>query len=540
MRCPDCGHENPANYSFCGSCGRPATALAASASMGRTRTPGSQAPVFADDHPAPPVAAPRTEAVPTRSGGHDTNRSHDATRYLCAAVNMNDNLARAAIEDVLEEQHRAIAVTPGADLVTIMKYALAADRRRLICDVLLLVELLGLIVMIFLASRSALFGAMFLVLLVAAWLTVFIYCYICNFASAAQGLRQGKFDPGSAPAPAHDPFAERQLARISSARNMGNVTVYSAFSPFVGYGSIQSSWSFTVDVTRGEDGAEPMPFTVREVYDHVKESLNELDVHGIEVTDRLFVNGRDIYADRRFLPDPKGRPVSQVDDEVLRTLMSAPEERASPYLAVNVGGWQGDLVVTVFVRFLLSRTDLFVEAADTAVAPLQASFRGIDELKETPTARQFFRMVRWSSIQTLPRLLGSVKGVIHELNSTSRRDRKQRKVDRTSDFGSKFSIREAAADNKWQRYFQVFDRERYTKVIERRGFRSLVEFLDDHDIDTSELESRQETIVNNGVMIKGKGSLQVDQLAVGKSASVNVMSRIRGQHGRSSGGGSSK
>jgi hypothetical protein len=371
-------------------------------------------------------------------------------------------------------------------------------------------------------------------LLAAAWLAVFLYRYIGLFGSAAQGLRPENFDSTRAPAPRNDPFAERRLAEIASTSSPGNITVYSAFSPFIGYGNIQSSWSFAVDVIHGQHGAEPMPFTVRDVYNHIKEDLMRLDLPGIDVTDRLFVNGLDIYSDRRFLPEPSSHPVAHVDDDLLRTLMSAPEERARPYLAVTMGGWQGDLVVTIFIRFLLSRTDLFVEAADTAVPPLKPGFREIDKFQMAPTARQFFQISWWASKYTLPKLLGSVKGISRALTTNSRRARKQRKVDRTSDFGARLSIREAAADPKSQRYFQIFDRERYTKVIEQRIFRSLVEFLDDHAVDTSELVSRQETVVNNGVMISGKGTLQASQVAVGKKAQVTgLVSRIRSQQAKS-------
>ena len=58
------------------------------------------------------------------------------TRYLSAAVNFDSGLATAVIDHILEEPYRAIASTPGVDLVTVLKYALAANRRRVIRDVL--------------------------------------------------------------------------------------------------------------------------------------------------------------------------------------------------------------------------------------------------------------------------------------------------------------------------------------------------------------------------------------------------------------------
>jgi hypothetical protein len=59
---------------------------------------------------------------------------------------MEESLTREVIDYVVEEPHRAIAITPGADLVAVIKYALHADHRRVIRDVLLFIFLCGLIV----------------------------------------------------------------------------------------------------------------------------------------------------------------------------------------------------------------------------------------------------------------------------------------------------------------------------------------------------------------------------------------------------------
>ncbi len=463
----------------------------------------------------------------------------EVTRYLCAAVNISENLARDAIEQVLEEQNRAIAITPTTDLVAVLKYALRANRRRLFRDSWLFFILCALVAVAIFSGHIPLAGLVLIALLVGAWLTVFIERYVRYFGPAAAGLRPGKFDPAGAPAPVHDLFAERQLARIEHVSKTGNVTVYSAFQPFVGYGNVYSSWSFTVDVTRGRHGAEPTPFNVQEVYDHVKARLGELDLPRLEVTNRLFVNGQDIYGDPRFLPDPDSRPVTQVDDTLLRELMSVPEERARPYLTVGMAGWQGDLVVTMFVRFLMSRNYLFVEAAHTAVPPLRAEFREIDMLDTGPTGKQFFRLAGGSLKSTIPRLFGSIPGIFHGLLQDNRRSRKQHPVGRVFDYGSLFSIRQAVADTKWQRYFQKLDGEQYTKVVEKRLFNSLADFLIDHDVDASELMSRGETIINNGVMISGRARVEGSQIAGGQGRVSAVIARVSGQQGASSDGGSS-
>jgi hypothetical protein len=462
-----------------------------------------------------------------------------ATRYLCAAVALSPAVRQRALEDVLEEERRAVVTTPGVDLVTVLKYALAAQRRQLIRDGVLLGLLCALIASVFIGGSVL----VKLFLLIAAWVTVCVEQY-ANSHGAARGLRRETFSPDQAPSPPRNSYASRQLRRIAEAGTTGNVTLYSKFPPFVGYGTVTSSWSFAVDVTQPRRGGRPRPFSVQQVYDEVRAGLGQIDLPGMEVTDRVFVNGRDVRDDERFLPDPGGAPVTSISPELMRELLSMPEEQARPYLAIGMTSWQGDLGVTMFIRFLLSRSYLFVEAAHTVVPPIRAEFKAIDEEEPDLQPGQFFRLIGGGLVSTLPRLLGSLPGIVHELGSDGRRERKRRRVEQAGDYGALLSIREAAADTKWHRYFQVFDDARYVKVIQQRIFRSLVEFLEEHDIDASSLVARSETLINNGVMVTGSGTVNAEAIAAGANAhaaggglaaqAANLASRVRG--GESAGG----
>lgn len=533
MLCQRCDQDNPPESAFCGFCGRPipqSLTSVAPARPGNTSVPAQQ--------PWAREAAPNQDTV--QEGGRRAHRSDDATtRYLCAAVALSPTVRQRALEGVLEEEHRAVVTTPGVDLVSVLKYALTAHRRQVIRDVVLLVLLCTLIVSIFIVGSAI----VLLLLLAASWLTVCIERY-ANSHGAARGLRPETFRPDKAPSPGHNSYAGRQLKRIAAAGTTGNVTLYSKFPPFVGYGTVTTSWSFAVDVTQPRRGTRPKPFSVHEVYDYVKAGLGELDLPGMEVTDRVFVNGRDIREDQRFLPDPHTAPVTSIGVDLMRTLMAMPEERARPYLTIGMTSWQGDLAVTMFIRFLLSRSDLFVEAAHTVVPPLRAEFKAIDEQDPDMQPGEFFALLGGGLISTIPRLLGSVPGIFHELGADGRRERKRRRVEEAGDYGALLSVREEAADNKWQRYFQVLDDARYMKVIQQRIFRSLVEFLEDHDIDTSGLVARSETLVNNGVMVTAGGTVNAQAVAAGtnaQAASISVgaarlASRVRGSEG---GGGHS-
>lgn len=528
MLCAKCSSYNPPGSKYCGSCGYRVPAFSPAATATEVLNPllSAHQTWVSDEAPAPPTVSAGPDHRPRLNGSQSAT-----TRYLCAAVTLDPSLERRVLDDVLEEQNRAVVTTPGVDLVTVLKYALAAHRRRVVRDAFLLADLCALIVM-FILFHSLL---VFLPVLVVAWAAVLIERYISKYGSVISGLRPGAFAPRKAPSPNRDSFADRQLRRVAVASTVGNVSLYSEFPPFVGYGRVAKSWSFAIDVTRPRREAVARRFSVLQIYDYIKAGLYELDLPGIEVSDRLFVDGRDIQDDPRFLPKPGISPVTSVSPHLIRDLIAMPEERVRPYLTISMTGWQGDLVVTTFLRFLLSKTDLFVEGAHTFVPPIRDEFKAIDERNPAPTAGEFFSQVGKSLVDAIPRLLGSVPSIIHELGSDGRRERKRRHTEETGDYGALFSVREAAADRRWQRYFQVFDDARYVKVIEQRIFRSLLEFLENHGIDTSSLESRTETVINNGVMVTDKATVHAEQIAAGAGAqAAGLISRVRGKEGAGS------
>lgn len=58
----------------------------------------------------------------------------EATRYLCAAAHLDERFARAVLDEVLYQPHRAVAPSHGISLGPVLRHALAARRRSLIRD----------------------------------------------------------------------------------------------------------------------------------------------------------------------------------------------------------------------------------------------------------------------------------------------------------------------------------------------------------------------------------------------------------------------
>jgi hypothetical protein len=81
---------------------------------------------------------------------------------------------------------------------------------------------------------------LFVLLLVAAWLAVVVERFAGQHGPVLHGLRPGAFAPRKAPSPSRNSYADKQLKRVAAASAAGNVTVYSGFPPFVGYGRVRT------------------------------------------------------------------------------------------------------------------------------------------------------------------------------------------------------------------------------------------------------------------------------------------------------------
>ena len=155
--------------------------------------------------------------------------------------------------------------------------------------------------------------------------------------------------------------------------------------------------------------------------------------------------------------------------------------------------------------------------------PLKEEYRDIDNLQPNPTLRQIAKMLPLTFTKALMLYPGAAillyQGITSPLASARRRraDRKLIRENPLFDYGAATSIRELATSTSYTHYFQKLDREMYFKVVERQILESITEFLDAHDIDTSDLRERQDTILNNGVIVTG-GSVKAKALTVGERA----------------------
>lgn len=531
MDCPVCQRRNPEGAAFCGGCGtalpRPVATPVAAAGRTSDRTLADTA-VATGTAPPPTVASrPGTSSVPRQRPLRQRSEPRladarapvsEVTRHLCTAMHLDSSLAEKVVQDVVEPQRRAVAASPGVRVSVVARHALAAQRRHLLRDVLLAV--LAVLILLAFASGSLGFTVLWLVL---AWGVVLAESLIARYTVVARTLSRETFDETGGPEPA-DQQHQRRVAQLA-AHEGGNVIVHSGFSPFVGHGVPIGGWSFALDVTKpAHAGDRPQDFAVPELREHVVSSLEALRWSALRLDDKVILAGNDLRGDDRFLPDPLAPPVSQVDTRLLGSLLVSPENRARPYLQVEVSGWDGELVASMFLRLVLLPCSLFVEASWSVLTPVQDKYHEADRLLPQPTAGQVLRLGRqaaWAFLPLTARAPGTVVAAAVSPVHRVRRDRAERRAiraDLTFDYGASVSVRELASDRDFQRYFQHLDKDMYLKIVEKRVLDSVVAFLDERGIDTAELVERSTTILNNGVMVSGNGRVQAETMAVGAGA----------------------
>ncbi len=551
MDCYHCGAANAPNFLTCAGCGRqrviaapgatsapttaaatpaPRTAMPSTTAMASTTAMPSTKTV---ERPIPTVIAAPGASLPGTTPAMTTSSmtgaataprggrfARDATRYLCFAALTDSSYSRKIIREIVDEPHRAAASSPGIDLTTVLRYALASRRRHLVRDAILCL----LIEIVYLAPT------LFLLWLLAALITVVVDNLAARHGPLARQLRRGTFDPAKAPTFASSRLNNR-LADIA-AKDRGNVTIFPDYSPFFGYGVILDNWSFALNTAKAKDGQTVTPFTVEEVHDHITERVLALHLPGVDVMDRVLVNGADLLDQlppdvaREILPNPLGSPEPSLSDASTRRLIGDTRGRARTYMCVRVAGWSGEVVLSVFLRFDLSpkKDVLFVEGSYSLLTPVRPAYQEIDRLSTMPTPWTITVAIG-RSILTLPKRVflcvpGLLMPIIRPLEQWRRsfEDRRAINTERSFNYGAKVSARELACDRQYYRYFQKLDKELYAKTVERRIFDALGDFLKDHGIDAAEFAERQTTILNNGVMVSGNASFDNANVAVGGNA----------------------
>jgi hypothetical protein len=484
-------------------------------------------------------------ASPTRPAAGEFYKHSETTRLLCAAAYLDRKFRELVIKNCCDNRHQALGACFGLDMPTVVRHCRRA--KRIFGKRTLFLFLPGLIAWIalfaFMGSPDGQAAAL-------GWLTiVYFLCFgIClYFESRARAIVTHNFMRGN-----FEPEKSLSTNDISvdsiRAAEVGNTVIYSGFSPFVGSGENIGAWSFALDLRKR---ANPTPvssgsgsnvsselsaielenITLETLYARVARDISAIGLDRVTLQDKLYVNGRDIRDDTRFLSHPLDRPRYRVDDQVVADAMFKQEEKQlRHYRCIRVVDWSGELVLSIFLRFSKLGHNLFVEASYFLLTPIAERFRAVDAMSPHFRFRRFVEFVFVTAIKTPFLTLWAPFGLMWQIFEGFQRWSARRHEDElirenpTFDYGAAFSFRQWASSNAYRRYFQRLDKEMYLKVLEKNILDSILTFLEENDVDVSELKQRQTMILNQGVILSG-GNMTTENLSVGVGAKVENISQ---------------
>lgn len=313
------------------------------------------------------------------------------------------------------------------------------------------------------------------------------------------------------------PVSRRLQERLDAITwgQLGNVTVYSRFNPFVGTGQGLAGWSFAVPfrAAPGRSGAVES-FEVAELVRHVRARIEDIaasedgaaladpgsenPLRGLAVSDHVFVSGHTIEGDRRFLPARGASPRSHLGREEVEGIAGQPRGPVRHYTAVHVRSWEGEVVTSMFLHFSTDGEKLYFQCVKRVLLPIRRRYHEVDDLPPHLRVEEFIGLAAEAAALTVPLVVGApgriIDDLLFDLRSTDP------PADAPIDYGARFSVRELGSEAAFHNYFQELDVDKHLKVVEHQALEAICEFLDDHGIDTSEFSDRQGSILNNGII----------------------------------------
>jgi hypothetical protein len=459
-------------------------------------------------------------------GGRKMNfTSSEIMRLLLGSAVLNGSLFRRKVVDHLEERHLAVSPYLDVDLDVIGRVCKMLERRETLYQAIYLV--LAVLALLFSASPGS--EPVALVFLVAIVL-VHLYKEGKNRFQLAARIKAESDAPEAGLLQALQPLTFEGF-RVPSREN--SVVVYRDFDPFASFGTAIAHISFSVDTGRAKaepsDEATPTAFNADELYSALRERISALKLLNLEISERLFVHGEDLPP---ALRGPQyGPPLQKLSAEEVVTLDADPENRARRYMWFVARDWGGEIVVSFFANCVIRGRTLFVEVNGRILPPLARGYRKIERIPPRNWRTVLTWLVTTTVVAPFAALLGALlliakffESVSRLIGSDERARRRQINTLPRYNFGAMTALRSSFASQQFAHYFQRMDMDYYIDTFNQSLFNIIVDFLDEHGIDTTNLKEQQVSIINSGILIQG-GNLSAQNLAVGEGARANLLQK---------------
>ncbi len=443
------------------------------------------------------------------------------TRTLCATTYLRDQFAEDVHSILCTDSVKAIAPTPGLDLLALARHArnayLIQTVRRVTSTICGLMLLLGLILLIrSVLTTSGELARLALVLLIAAPITAWLLDGVLATHARRTSLRViVRPNPARELAPALPAEHERLLEDVNAPE--ANVVIFDehdAGESFVDCGFlIQGRRQSEIQISQPARKEEPLnrltlPILLEHLEDAFRRGLEKVTVQQV-----LYVPGQRAQHVRELSAGP-GRSSGCVVPASIVHKLAQQDPSLRDYLQIRSVSDDGNLVFTLSVHPMISRGYLIYEVKAHVTPPLLKLFdsaRTVDTHRLRRTLQPFKqrpRMIFWNMLAAPFWLAGQQRARLKH-NRDVRRVRRNRSY--THDLGSDYSLRILTSGHWRMTDAHSADAVAWFSLAERVLTDSTLSLLKQHNISTHDLDKRSDLFntINIGM---------VTQSAIGSNA----------------------
>ncbi|MGW1763565.1 hypothetical protein ACWCQL_05640 [Streptomyces sp. NPDC002073] len=389
----------------------------------------------------------------------------------------------------------------------------------------------------------------------AAWGVLALFACVAALKAAQRGqfarVLAAELSPQRYPDLANDPAEQftgarfRKVQRRIRTEQHWPLVMYSVNNPFCGAGGYLRPWNLSVELRPRTDlgpDRKPVPLDNAQILHRIVplvEALRVPSAHGspqasAAVLDRL----RELVVDECvFLPANgllhRDQGPYRPEDFGVHRAGSVEEggEKRRHFLRIRVGGWDEEVVVTVFVRVHTQGGMLMLELAPHALFPVRDLFQEADELAQRYRNNNPFGKAVWAATHT-PRALGGAlatlgRGLVSAWRIVTEGNGGARPT------GPHLSVRELGSDFDAS-VFQDMDIDRYLKTVQDRVAAGVKLALRDAGWQTGEFEQK---IVNLAAGATYVGAVHDSAVNFGSEGSAHNTNTSTPQQGGNQGRG---
>ncbi|MEU4832801.1 hypothetical protein [Streptosporangium sp. NPDC023615] len=357
-------------------------------------------------------------------------------------------------------------------------------------------------------------------------------------------------------------FADR-LAYADRAQR-GNITLYGNEYPFIGAGDVHQSWSIVVELDRlKSEKADPRRGT------RPRADLDPVDLHAFvrtrllemrdavefpgERVERLHISdqlaARGVFTRTEWpnasgprswkdqghpLIDPgTGLPRFSADEETVNTVIRNPQGGIRHYQRVTVtaeapeirnGDFQlapaedQEVVVSAFIHLAVEGRMLYTQCVVTVLPPVRDDFQ-IDRLFFLSDSALVAAVFKHAGLKLVADVMFAPGRLARSIYQATRRDRVATNPATflLYPFGTRLSVRELGASHRTDRFMQLLDTVKYSRIIEQRLTEAVVDYLDSLGVDTGGYRRQAASVINQSIKLDNGSSIN-GPVAMGDSA----------------------